>query len=138
MAQPTPLVPSVQQQDLMHVDNRSDTLCVVMHAGCAHNPTGIDPTREQWEQIADLCIEKNHMPFFDVVSCPCTETTQDITGRNELHGAVGVKVAHLRVVMLTCWENTTYLIFSALAKLGRFVIGMHKSAHLAHLAYANC
>lgn len=36
-------------------------------AGCAHNPTGIDPTREQWEQIADLCIEKNHLPFFDVV-----------------------------------------------------------------------
>lgn len=37
-------------------------------AGCAHNPTGIDPTREQWEQIADLCIEKDHLPFFDVVS----------------------------------------------------------------------
>ena len=37
-------------------------------AGCAHNPTGIDPTREQWEQIADLCIERNHLPFFDVVS----------------------------------------------------------------------
>ena len=113
-------------------------LCVVMHAGCAHNPTGIDPTREQWEQIADLCIEKNHMPFFDVVSCPCTETTQDVTGRNELHGAVGVKVAHLRVVVLTCWGTTTYLIFSARAKLGRFVIGMHKSVHLVHLAYAKC
>ena len=40
----------------------------LLHAGCAHNPTGIDPTREQWEQIADLCIEKNHLPFFDVVS----------------------------------------------------------------------
>ena len=39
----------------------------VLHAGCAHNPTGIDPTREQWEQMADLCIEKNHLPFFDVV-----------------------------------------------------------------------
>jgi hypothetical protein len=38
--------------------------------GCAHNPTGIDPTREQWEQIADLVIEKNHLPFFDVVRCP--------------------------------------------------------------------
>ncbi|CAL5223517.1 g6046 [Coccomyxa viridis] len=38
---------------------------VILH-GCAHNPTGIDPTREQWEQMADLCIEKNHLPFFDV------------------------------------------------------------------------
>lgn len=35
-------------------------------AGCAHNPTGIDPTPEQWRQIADLCKTKGHMPFFDV------------------------------------------------------------------------
>lgn len=35
-------------------------------AGCAHNPTGIDPTPEQWQQIADLCKAKGHMPFFDV------------------------------------------------------------------------
>jgi len=34
--------------------------------GCAHNPTGIDPTKEQWNQIADLLVEKNHLPFFDV------------------------------------------------------------------------
>ena len=39
-------------------------------AGCAHNPTGIDPSREQWEQIADLVTEKNHLPFFDVVRVP--------------------------------------------------------------------
>lgn len=34
--------------------------------GCAHNPTGIDPTPEQWEVIADVIQEKNHIPFFDV------------------------------------------------------------------------
>ncbi|KAK6912533.1 Aminotransferase, class I/classII, partial [Dillenia turbinata] len=34
--------------------------------GCAHNPTGIDPTLEQWEKIADVIQEKNHIPFFDV------------------------------------------------------------------------
>lgn len=34
--------------------------------GCAHNPTGIDPTSEQWEIIADVVQEKNHIPFFDV------------------------------------------------------------------------
>lgn len=28
-----------------------DVLC---STGCAHNPTGIDPTAEQWEKIADL------------------------------------------------------------------------------------
>ncbi|PNW86841.1 hypothetical protein CHLRE_02g097900v5 [Chlamydomonas reinhardtii] len=38
---------------------------VVLH-GCAHNPTGIDPTKDQWAAIADLCKERNLMPFFDV------------------------------------------------------------------------
>lgn len=38
---------------------------VVLH-GCAHNPTGIDPTKEQWQEISDLCKQKNHIPFFDV------------------------------------------------------------------------
>jgi hypothetical protein len=38
---------------------------IVLH-GCAHNPTGIDPTPEQWSKIADLCEKKNHLPFFDV------------------------------------------------------------------------
>uniref|UniRef100_A0A5B7A105 Aspartate aminotransferase n=1 Tax=Davidia involucrata TaxID=16924 RepID=A0A5B7A105_DAVIN len=38
---------------------------VLLH-GCAHNPTGIDPTPEQWEKIADAIQEKNHIPFFDV------------------------------------------------------------------------
>ncbi|MBA0690572.1 hypothetical protein Goari_008238, partial [Gossypium aridum] len=38
---------------------------ILLH-GCAHNPTGIDPTPEQWEIIADVIQEKNHIPFFDI------------------------------------------------------------------------
>ncbi|KAH9615552.1 hypothetical protein KSS87_016402 [Heliosperma pusillum] len=38
---------------------------ILLH-GCAHNPTGIDPTPAQWEKIADVIQEKNHVPFFDV------------------------------------------------------------------------
>lgn len=38
---------------------------VLLH-GCAHNPTGIDPTLEQWEEIADVIQEKNQIAFFDV------------------------------------------------------------------------
>ncbi|OMO90729.1 Aspartate/other aminotransferase [Corchorus olitorius] len=38
---------------------------ILLH-GCAHNPTGIDPTPEQWEKIADVIQEKNHIPFFDI------------------------------------------------------------------------
>eukprot|EP00873_Tetraselmis_striata_P039256 jgi/Tetstr1/459520/TSEL_004887.t1 len=38
---------------------------IVLH-GCAHNPTGIDPTMAQWEELADLLLECGHMAFFDV------------------------------------------------------------------------
>ncbi|GLU09884.1 hypothetical protein SLE2022_267190 [Rubroshorea leprosula] len=37
---------------------------VLLHA-CAHNPTGVDPTVEQWEQIRQLLRSKGHLPFFD-------------------------------------------------------------------------
>ena len=37
---------------------------IVLHA-CAHNPTGVDPTDDQWKQIADLMEEKKLFPFFD-------------------------------------------------------------------------
>lgn len=38
---------------------------VLLHA-CAHNPTGIDPSKQQWRQISDVVKEKKHYPFFDM------------------------------------------------------------------------
>ncbi|KAF9925651.1 Aspartate aminotransferase, cytoplasmic [Mortierella alpina] len=32
---------------------------------CAHNPTGVDPTPDQWKQIADVMEAKGHFTFFD-------------------------------------------------------------------------
>jgi aspartate aminotransferase len=37
---------------------------VLLHA-CAHNPTGLDPSKEQWKAIAELCERKRLFPFFD-------------------------------------------------------------------------
>ncbi|KAH8644773.1 Aspartate aminotransferase,cytoplasmic [Alternaria alternata] len=37
---------------------------IVLHA-CAHNPTGVDATQEQWKKIADVIKSKKHFPFFD-------------------------------------------------------------------------
>ncbi|KAK6129692.1 hypothetical protein DH2020_036558 [Rehmannia glutinosa] len=37
---------------------------VLLHA-CAHNPTGVDPTTHQWEQIRQLMRSKALLPFFD-------------------------------------------------------------------------
>jgi aspartate aminotransferase len=36
----------------------------IIHA-CAHNPTGVDPTQEQWKGIAEAMRAKGHFPFFD-------------------------------------------------------------------------
>jgi len=37
---------------------------VLLHA-CAHNPTGVDPTQDQWKKIAEVIRSKKHFPFFD-------------------------------------------------------------------------
>ncbi|MEW5296942.1 MAG: hypothetical protein WDW38_007303 [Sanguina aurantia] len=37
----------------------------LLHA-CAHNPTGVDPTIEQWKAISKLMLEKSHFPILDM------------------------------------------------------------------------
>ncbi|XP_056638041.1 aspartate aminotransferase, cytoplasmic [Diorhabda sublineata] len=37
---------------------------IILHA-CAHNPTGTDPTPEQWTEIAEVIKERQLFPFFD-------------------------------------------------------------------------
>lgn len=39
---------------------------VIFLQASTHNPTCIDPTPEEWEQIAKLVAEKELLPFFDV------------------------------------------------------------------------
>lgn len=48
-------------QDL---NNAPDNSIIVLHL-CAHNPTGADPTPEEWERLADICSAKGHYPLFD-------------------------------------------------------------------------
>ncbi|QIA50982.1 aspartate/tyrosine/aromatic aminotransferase [Pantoea agglomerans] len=38
---------------------------VVLFHGCCHNPTGIDPTAEQWQQLAQLSQANGWLPLFD-------------------------------------------------------------------------
>jgi len=37
---------------------------ILLHA-IAHNPTGVDPSHEQWREIAKIMNEKKHVTFFD-------------------------------------------------------------------------
>ena len=52
---------------------------VLLHA-CAHNPTGVDPTIQQWEQIRQLMRSKALLPFFDsayqVGNCVCNKCSK--------------------------------------------------------------
>ena len=38
---------------------------IVLLHGCCHNPTGIDPTIEQWQQLSELILRKSLLPLFD-------------------------------------------------------------------------
>ena len=48
-------------EDLKNAKNNS---IVLLHV-CAHNPTGVDPTPKQWEEILDIFKTKNHFAAFD-------------------------------------------------------------------------
>ena len=38
---------------------------VVLLHGCCHNPSGADPSDEQWDQLAELMAERGLVPFID-------------------------------------------------------------------------
>ena len=48
-------------EDLRNAPQKS----VVILQACAQNPTGCDPTHEEWKQIADVIEEKSLFPLMD-------------------------------------------------------------------------
>ncbi|WP_350433315.1 amino acid aminotransferase [Shewanella sp. H8] len=38
---------------------------VILLHGCCHNPTGIDLSIEQWQQVGNICLTKSLLPLFD-------------------------------------------------------------------------
>uniref|UniRef100_A0A8C2FLL0 Aspartate aminotransferase n=1 Tax=Cyprinus carpio TaxID=7962 RepID=A0A8C2FLL0_CYPCA len=46
------------------LESAPDHSIFVLHA-CAHNPTGTDPTQDQWKKIADVMKRKSLFAFFD-------------------------------------------------------------------------
>jgi len=49
---------------LEDIEGAPDGSIIMLHAA-AHNPTGVDPTKEQWDQIKDVCARKSHLCWFD-------------------------------------------------------------------------
>ena len=57
---------------VIHVDAMLDTLraapkgdVVLLHA-CCHNPSGLDPTEDEWHAIVDVIAERELLPFIDM------------------------------------------------------------------------
>ncbi|TCT04448.1 amino acid aminotransferase [Paralcaligenes ureilyticus] len=50
---------------LAALDKLPTQTVVVLHA-CCHNPTGVDPTLDQWRKIANVVKEKQLVPFLDI------------------------------------------------------------------------
>ncbi|KAJ3568692.1 hypothetical protein NP233_g5544 [Leucocoprinus birnbaumii] len=50
---------------LLKALNAAPEHSVFLFHACAHNPTGIDPTQEQWKEIARVVLECKHFVFFD-------------------------------------------------------------------------
>ncbi|WVQ86198.1 hypothetical protein IAT38_008366 [Cryptococcus sp. DSM 104549] len=47
------------------IKNAESGSIILLHA-CAQNPTGIDPTQEQWKELSELVKAKKHLPLFDM------------------------------------------------------------------------
>ena len=50
---------------LEDIDKAEGGSIVLLHV-CAHNPTGCDPSKQQWDEIHKVIKKKNHFPFFDM------------------------------------------------------------------------
>jgi len=46
------------------VQNAPNNSLFLFHT-CAHNPTGVDPSPQQWKELSDICKTKGHYVFFD-------------------------------------------------------------------------
>ncbi len=49
---------------LKAIDEMEEASIILLHGAC-HNPTGVDPTIEQWKEIAERIKKKKLLPFFD-------------------------------------------------------------------------
>ncbi|AES89801.1 aspartate aminotransferase [Medicago truncatula] len=50
---------------MVDIKNAPDGSFFLLHA-CAHNPTGVDPSEEQWREISSQFKAKGHFPLFDM------------------------------------------------------------------------
>ena len=56
---------SLNWEGMLQAINQIPAGDVILLHGCCHNPTGIDPTPEQWQALADVVYERGLVPLLD-------------------------------------------------------------------------
>ena len=60
------------EKHVIHIDQmlealgRADVGDIVLLHACCHNPSGLDPSDEEWVAIADVIVERGLVPFVDM------------------------------------------------------------------------
>jgi aspartate/tyrosine/aromatic aminotransferase len=61
-----PATGSLDFKEMCKAIHKMDTGSIVLLHGCCHNPTGVDPTPDQWRELSKIMKEKKLFPFFDI------------------------------------------------------------------------
>ena len=57
---------SIRLEEMLAALRRAEKGDLVLLHACCHNPSGIDPTEEQWRAISDVIVERELVPFIDM------------------------------------------------------------------------
>lgn len=56
---------------------RNKKAYLLFHGGSTHNPTGINPSKKEWEKIANLVMKNGNSVLFDFAYCGLGESVDD-------------------------------------------------------------
>ncbi|KAM0544502.1 hypothetical protein ACHAPJ_011796 [Fusarium lateritium] len=57
---------SIDFSSIISAAHSAPSRSVFVLQACCHNPTGADPTKEQWQELASAMKQHNHFVFFDI------------------------------------------------------------------------
>jgi aspartate aminotransferase len=57
---------TVDFQSVLDAVSRAPTGSIFVLQGCCHNPSGLNLTQSQWQDLADAMKRRDHFPFFDM------------------------------------------------------------------------
>ena len=61
-----PSTKGLEVEKMIEFFEQADEGSIVLLQACAHNPTGVDPDREEWKKIVEAMKKKKLIPFIDL------------------------------------------------------------------------